>query len=162
MNLTEAIPVKHRALRAMLQTSGRIIRTVSKRLDDAGHVSAEVYDVLVTLEYEATHRMRLSQLADEIVLSRSGLSRLIDRMERDGLIRREECPGDRRGTYAVLTEAGLAARQSAWPTVEAELAELWNNQVTEAEAAKLLKIFSRITVTPAEGSKKPSRKATAL
>ena len=154
-------PTKSDALRMTLQGTARIIRSFSRVLDDAGHVSAEAYDVLVTLEYEEDHRMRLSQLADEIVLSRSGLSRLVDRLERDGLIRREECAGDRRGTYAVLTEAGLAARQDAWPTVEAEMKRVWGDLVSEADAQKLLKIFQRVKEGQHE-VKKPSRRATAL
>jgi len=150
------------ALRATLQSSARIIRSFSKVLEDAGHVSADVYDVLVTLEYEEGHRMRLSQLANEIVLSRSGLSRLVDRLERDGLLKREECVGDRRGTYAVLTEKGLEARRGAWPTLRKEISRVWGDRLTEAEATKLLKVFSRIKEIPPEQAKRPSRKATVL
>lgn len=158
----EISPAKLDALRAALQGTGRLIRTFSKVLEEAGHVSADVYDVLVTLEYQEGYRMRLSQLADEIVLSRSGLSRLVDRLERDGLLTREECAGDRRGTYAVLTEKGLEARRSAWPTMLEEVVRVWGDRLTEAEALKLLKIFNRIKDIPPEKVKRPSRKATVL
>jgi DNA-binding MarR family transcriptional regulator len=50
--------------------------------------------------------MRIHELADAVALSRSGLSRLIDRMEKEQVLRRERCPNDRRGAYAVITEAG--------------------------------------------------------
>lgn len=158
----EISPAKLDALRVTLQGTGRLIRSFSKVLEEAGHVSADIYDVLVTLEYQEGHRMRLSLLADEIVLSRSGLSRLVDRLERDGLLKREECLGDRRGTYAVLTEKGLEARRSAWPTMREEVIRIWGDRLTEAEANKLLKVFSKIKDIPAERTKRPSRKATVL
>ena len=60
-------------------------------------------------------RLRLQTLAESVLLSRSGLTRLIDRMERSGLVRREPCPEDRRGYYAVLTDAGRETLNRAAP-----------------------------------------------
>jgi DNA-binding MarR family transcriptional regulator len=64
------------------------------------------HDLLAALERTPDGRLRIHELADAIVFSRSGLSRLLDRLEREELLRRERSPNDRRGAYAVLTDAG--------------------------------------------------------
>jgi DNA-binding MarR family transcriptional regulator len=75
--------------------------TASKQLPLAS------YDVLVQLTEAADHRLRMTELADLVLLSRSGLTRLVDRLERDGLVVREPYPDDARGMYAVITDLGL-------------------------------------------------------
>ena len=78
------------------------------------------YDVLVQLVEAPDRRLRMTELAQRVLISRSGLTRLVDRLEREGLVRREACDDDARGLFAVLTEAGfqrLRARlsdSSAW------------------------------------------------
>jgi DNA-binding MarR family transcriptional regulator len=64
------------------------------------------HDLLAALDRAPEGRMRIHELADAIVFSRSGLSRLLDRLERESLLRREPSPDDRRGAFAVLTNAG--------------------------------------------------------
>ena len=73
------------------------------------------YDVLLTLAQAPERRLRMAQLADRVLLSRSGLTRLVDRLEREGLVRREPSPDDARGTYTVLTAAGLRRLRGAVP-----------------------------------------------
>ncbi len=78
---------------------------------EAGFAAAELpplvwHDVLAVLEQAPEGRMRPHELADVLVLSRSGLSRVLDRMEAEDVLQRERCPNDRRGTYAVITDAG--------------------------------------------------------
>jgi len=72
------------------------------------------HDVLAVLAEAPEGRMRPHELADVLVLSRSGLSRLLDRMEAEEVLQRERCPNDRRGTYAVINDTGrdLLARMS--------------------------------------------------
>jgi DNA-binding MarR family transcriptional regulator len=90
---------------------GRIERDLAR----VGTVSLAWYDVLVALANAPDRRLRLNDLADRVVLSRSGLSRLVDRIEKAGLIAREPTPEDRRGLYAVLTPAGERAMRETWP-----------------------------------------------
>jgi len=71
------------------------------------------YDVLVQLAEAPDHRLRMTDLAERVLLSRSGLTRMIDRLERDELVRREPVPGDARGMYAALTSAGVDRLRSA-------------------------------------------------
>jgi DNA-binding MarR family transcriptional regulator len=72
--------------------------------------------VLVTLASAPERRLRMAELADAILLTRSGLTRLVDRLERAGLVERVRCPGDGRGLNAVLTDAGLARLAEVAPT----------------------------------------------
>jgi DNA-binding MarR family transcriptional regulator len=73
------------------------------------------FEVLIRLSRSPGQRLRLTELANQVRLSTSGLSRLVDRVEAAGLVRREACPSDRRGAFAVLTEAGEQALAAALP-----------------------------------------------
>ena len=107
-----------RAFQLFLAAYSQATRRISRDLSSRSDISLEQYDVLVTLEYCEDFRVRLSDLADRILLSRSGLTRLVDRLESRGLVVRESCQEDRRGAFAVLTPLGLQARQEAWKIVE--------------------------------------------
>jgi DNA-binding MarR family transcriptional regulator len=74
------------------------------------------YDVLLQLSEAPGRRLRMTELADRVLLSRSGLTRLVDRLVRDGLVRREPCEDDARGTYSVLTDEGRRRLRVAAPT----------------------------------------------
>ena len=73
------------------------------------------YDVLLQLAEAPDHRLRMAELAERVLLSRSGLTRLVDRLAAEGLVTREPFPGDARGLYTVLTDAGLARLRAAAP-----------------------------------------------
>jgi DNA-binding MarR family transcriptional regulator len=73
------------------------------------------FEVLIRLSRSPGERLRLTDLARQVRLSTSGLSRLVDRVEADGLVRREACPSDRRGAFAVLTDKGEAVLAEALP-----------------------------------------------
>src|SRR4051812_6672576 len=96
------------AWRAMLAAHALLVRKMDGDLAEAGALSMDSYDALLTLFGAPKRRLRLSELAERALLTRSGVTRLADRLERDGLLRREDCPGDRRGSYAVLTDKGEA------------------------------------------------------
>ena len=85
------------------------------------------FEVLIRLSRSPDQRLRLTELANQVRLSTSGLSRLVDRVEAAGLVRREACPSDRRGAYAVLTQAGEEALAAALP---AHLESLQRNVVS--------------------------------
>jgi DNA-binding MarR family transcriptional regulator len=74
------------------------------------------YDVLVQLAEAPQRRLRMTDLADRVLLSRSGLTRLVDRLTTEGLVERQSCPSDARGLFTVLTEAGLNRLRQAAPT----------------------------------------------
>ena len=113
---TESSETGMSAWRAFLDTHATVIGALERELDEEVGLPIGWYDVLTNLSDAPEGRLRMQQLAESVVLSRSGLTRLVDRMERGGLVTREMCPIDRRGTYAVITPEGGAALQRAAPT----------------------------------------------
>lgn len=87
-------------------------------------LSAVEFEVLMRLARSPRHRLRMTDLAGQTSLSTSGVTRVVDRMDRDGLVGREACPTDRRSSYAVATEAGLARLQEVLPG-HLELVQQW-------------------------------------
>ena len=104
----------------------------------------EWYDVLLTLKEASEHRLRLSELAEKALLSRSNLTHLVDRLEKAGLLYRERCANDRRGTYAVLTEAGLAMQQKMWAVYAAGIAEYFACQLDDEELQVMQRVLKRM------------------
>ena len=88
--------------------------------------------------------MRMQDLADRLVLSRSGVTRLVDRLEAAGLIERASCPSDRRGTFAVLTEAGRHAFEEARPFVDRAVEEHFGRHLDATEAGQLEAILTKL------------------
>jgi DNA-binding MarR family transcriptional regulator len=93
-----------------------VVRRLEADLLRVHGLSLGVYDVLVQLVEAPERRLRMTDLADAVLLSRSGLTRLVDRMVRDGYVRREPDPGDARGVWAVLTPAGFERLRTASAT----------------------------------------------
>jgi DNA-binding MarR family transcriptional regulator len=111
------------AWRALLNAHARLTARVEDALAAADLPPLAWYDVLWPLYRAPGHRLRMGVLAAEVTLSRTGLTRLVDRIERDGLLRREPAPEDRRGSYVVLTRAGTAMLRRMWPVYERVLDE---------------------------------------
>lgn len=95
------------AWRAFLRAHAHVVRRLESELLAAGELPLASYDVLVQLAEAPQRRLRMTELADRVLLSRSGLTRLVDRLEREGFVRREPCPDDARGLYAVATDDGV-------------------------------------------------------
>lgn len=94
----------------------RMTAAMDRAAADAGTLPLAWFEVLVALDTTPGHRVRLRDLAEAVLLTRAGLSRLVDRIEAAGYLRRERCERDRRGSFAVLTAAGAAALAAALPT----------------------------------------------
>ena len=94
------------AWRTFITAHAALIDAIERDLRGAGVISLTWYDVLIELAEAPDHRLRLHELARAVVLSRSGLTRLVERLGAAGLIAREPCPDDRRGAFAVLTAEG--------------------------------------------------------
>ncbi len=108
-------PLDLEAWEAFVFAHAAAVSRIERDLANTDTVSLAWYDVLVALANAPERRLRLNDLADRVVLSRSGLSRLLDRIEKAGLIAREPTPEDRRGLYAVLTPEGERAMRDTWP-----------------------------------------------
>ena len=105
-----------RAWRAFLFAQAAVLRELETELLTEEHLSLGEYDALVQLALPDDRRLRMSELAERLVISRSGVTRLVDRLESQGLVARSQCAPDGRGAYAVLTPAGLDRLRNAVPT----------------------------------------------
>ena len=101
--------------RAFLYAHALLIRRIEDDLRERGLPPLGWYDVLWPLHEAPERRLRMNELADKVVLSRTGLVRLVDRLERAGLLRREAVPEDGRGSYAAITAEGVAVLRRMWP-----------------------------------------------
>ncbi len=134
------------AWRSLLTVHAILTKRVADGLADGGGLSYGDYDVLLTLNESPGRRLRLSELAELTLLSHSGISRCVTRLEAEGMLRRERCETDGRGFYAALTRSGREALRKTWPNYRAIIEEDFANSMTAAEAEKLAAIFHRMIV----------------
>jgi DNA-binding MarR family transcriptional regulator len=104
------------AWRGLLRVHTALVKALDAELTAAHDLPLSSYEVLITLEAAPGHRRRMAELADSVLLSRSGMTRLVDRLEREGLLARDTCTDDGRGCFAVLTERGAELLATARPT----------------------------------------------
>jgi len=95
-----------RAWRGLLRVHSRLVKALDAELEAEHGLAVTSYEVLMYLADSPEGKMRMHDLASSVLLSRSGLTRLVDRLERENLIRRETCEDDARGSFACLTPAG--------------------------------------------------------
>src|SRR3984885_4070236 len=105
---------EQQAWRATVQLSTLLLRQLDRELAVHG-LNGRDYEILVELSEAPDHRLRMTDLADATSQSRSRLSHQISRMEKRGLVRRDDCEGDKRGTFTVLTADGMAAIERVAP-----------------------------------------------
>jgi DNA-binding MarR family transcriptional regulator len=132
------------AWRAFLKAHAIIIDRIDHDLVAAERLPLSSYDVLIELYEAPERRLRMHELAQRVVLSRSGLTRLVDRLEAEGLLTRDRCGTDRRGAYAVITEQGVAALRRAWPVYKRGIAEYFAQWLTPEEAQVLESALERV------------------
>jgi DNA-binding MarR family transcriptional regulator len=128
--------------RLFLTAHIKLLDRIEGKLKEADLPPLEWYDVLWALKEAPDHRLRLSELADKALLSRSNLTRLVDRLEAAELLQRERCPSDRRGAFAVLTEAGLAMQQAMWIIYAQGISQYFGRYLSDTDAEALMQAFS--------------------
>ncbi len=132
------------AWRALLNAHAAVIERIEHELAQAGCVPLTTYDVLIALREALDRRLRMQELARAVVLNRSTLTRRVDRLEAEGLLRRERCGTDKRGAYAVLTEKGLDALRKAWPIYASGIQEYFARHLTADELDTLASALGRV------------------
>ncbi|HEY3471724.1 MAG TPA: MarR family transcriptional regulator [Amycolatopsis sp.] len=132
------------AWRGFLRSSALLLRVLDAELRAEHGMSHRTYDALVQLSEAPGRRLHMKDLADALVHSTSGLTRLVDGLERAGYARREVDPANRRATLVVLTPAGLAALENAWPTHVRGVEQYFAAHVSREEARTLAEVFGRI------------------
>jgi DNA-binding MarR family transcriptional regulator len=136
--------------RSFLRAHATVIRALEAELVAEKQVPLGWYDVLVQLVEAPGRRLRMTELADRVLLSRSGVTRLVDRMVRAGLIRRVPCEDDLRGTYAEVTREGVEALRAAAPVHLAGIATHVTSLLEPAELAALGAAMEKISRAAAE------------
>jgi DNA-binding MarR family transcriptional regulator len=132
------------AWRCFLTFHARVTEVLERELQDGAAMPLSWYDLLVQLTEAPGRRLRMHDLASRVLLSRAGLTRLVDRMAAAGLVERVPCPDDRRGTFVALTAAGEAANLAAAPFHLAGIDTHFAAGLSPAEAETLQTVFERL------------------
>lgn len=127
-----------------LRAHAAVTRELSARLETAHGLTLSDFDVLAQLLSAEGYRLRRVDLARSVLLTASGITRLLDGLERAGWVAKDRCASDARVTYAVLTEAGLAKIAEARASHAADVEELFGSRFDEAEKASLDELLGRL------------------
>jgi DNA-binding MarR family transcriptional regulator len=130
--------------RMFLRVHARLIRRLEDDLQSKHNLPLAWYDVLARLVEADGHRLRMSELADRVMLSPSGLTRLVDRLVAEGFVRREHAEQDGRGFYAVLTDQGYERLRDASGTHLRGIREYVMSSYTDEDLRALAAYLSRL------------------
>ena len=126
-------PAEMRAWRAFLDAQASLLRRLGADLVKEEDITLADYDVLVQLSFARDGRLRMNELSDRVRLSPSGLTRLVDRLARRGLVKRGRCASDRRGSFAILTAAGKVRLRHATPVHLRGIREHFTKHLSRAQ-----------------------------
>jgi DNA-binding MarR family transcriptional regulator len=140
----ELTPDQLAAWSGFLQGHAQIVRALDAELDREHGLPLTSYDVLIQLSLAPERRLRMFELADAVVLSRSGLTRLVERLERDGLVERERGEIDLRQMYARLTDRGFEVVANATPTHVAGVRERFLERLSDEQTKQLATIWRAV------------------
>ena len=137
-------PRELRAWRGMLRAQAALGKALDAQLEAAHGLQLSSYEVLMYLADAEDERMRMCDLASSILLSRSGLTRLVDRLQREGLLERVACRADARGAFAKLTPAGREKLQAARATHLAGVRAMFLDRFSPDELDQLGACWDRV------------------
>lgn len=140
------------AWRALIHAHARLIRRMDEELQAAHGISLAEYDALLQLANAPGRRLRMSVLAERVLLSRSGITRLVDRLVADRMVERSACPTDARGAEAALTPAGLDRLRTASRTHLDGVARHFLDVVTPEDRAAIERGLSAVADELGAGS----------
>jgi DNA-binding MarR family transcriptional regulator len=134
---------------ALLRAHARLTEEIERRLAQAGLPGLDWYDALWSIERAGQERLRMCDLAEMMVTSRSNLTRLIDRLEDAGLAARERSDQDRRTAYVTITSEGKKLRKKMWAVYEPAIEELFNAPLTDKERAAIFEGLRKVLLAQA-------------
>ena len=137
-------PAEIRAWKGLVKAHAALVKRLDQELEASHGLPLSHYEVLVSIDHSPSKKMRMCDLADSVHLSRSGLTRLVDRLEREGLLCRACCTADARGSYAVLTEEGARRLAEARPTHLANVRRDFVARFTPEELEMLAGMWNRL------------------
>jgi DNA-binding MarR family transcriptional regulator len=137
----------------LVRANAAVTRQLSTQLSADHGLNLSEYEALLSLARAPDSRMRRVDLANGLLLTAGGVTRLLDGLERDGLVAREQCASDRRVSYAVLTKAGRDTLRAASKSHTRQIRELLGGPFDEGELAQLAALLNRLPgVDPASDS----------
>jgi DNA-binding MarR family transcriptional regulator len=137
------------AWQGMLVAHARALRKLDAQMQAEHGLSLSAYEVLMFLDDAPRHRLRMSEIAERVLLSRSGCTRLVDRLVGQGWLTRCAADGDGRGLYAELTQAGLEQIGAARPTHHEGIRRFFLDRLTTTDQIVLGDIWRRFHDRPA-------------
>ena len=132
------------AFARLLRANATATRTMNARLVADHSLTINAYEALLLLHRADAGRMRRVDLAEQLILTASGVTRLLDGLEQAGLVGRANCESDRRVTYAVLTEAGRAKLREASETHIADIRQFFESRFSPEEMDRLAELLGRV------------------
>jgi DNA-binding MarR family transcriptional regulator len=132
---------EQQAWRSFIHTARLVMAALERGMAENGLTSTD-YGVLVSLSEAPQRRLRMSELSQTLLLEKSRLSHQVTRMERAGLVRRESCPDDRRGQFAVLTDEGWETIRRVAPHHVELVRSIFIDRLTPAQLAQLTEMFT--------------------
>lgn len=135
-----------RCWRALISVTTGVLGALDGELQSEHGLSLGEYEVLVHLSEEPERSLRMTDLAGRLHLSPSGITRRIDGLERAGLVERQQCPSDRRGSNAVLTAEGVRRLAAAAPTHVRGVRAHFIDQLSDREIADLASALSSVHI----------------
>lgn len=145
-------PAELAVWRTLLRVQVQVSRRLQTDLLAEHDLALGSYEVLLHLAEAPDGRLRMNDLADRVLLSRSGLTRLVDRLQREGLVERATCASDARGLYAVLTPAGRERVLAATPTHQQGVRVHVLSRLTPEELSNLAAILDKLSDEPAQAA----------
>ena len=142
--IKELTPAELGAWRGLLRVHSALVKALDAELLADHDLPLTSYEVLINLQAAPDRRRRMAELAEGVLLSRSGMTRLVDRLEREGLLERDACVSDGRGTFAVLTDKGEALLSRARRTHLDGVRDRFLRQFSEGELEHLAGLWNRI------------------
>ena len=142
--IQELTPEELGAWRGLLRVHSALVKALDAELLAGHDLPLTSYEVLINLQAAPDHRRRMAELAEGVLLSRSGMTRLVDRLEREGLLERDACDSDGRGTFAVLTDKGEALLSQARRTHLDGVRERFLRHFSPAELEQLAGYWNRV------------------
>ena len=147
----ELKPAEIRAWTAFLDAQAALLRQLETELVEKEDMTLAEFDVLIQLGMAPDRRLRMTELSERVRLSRSGLTRLVDRLVKAGLVKRASCASDRRGTFATLTAVGDARLRRARPVHLRGIREHFGKRLSGAQlsaVADALEPLGRVPPDP--------------
>jgi len=132
------------AWKSLLNAHATAVGGIEAKLSEHEQISLTWYDVLWSLRKNENGRLRFRALQDEVVLSRSALSRVVDALAKEGLVKKKPCADDQRGLDVELTDKGRKALAASWPIYSEGIADFFAKNLSPDDCAKLTEILGKV------------------